>query len=118
MLESGRVVSVESKVEEKEEWVDGGEARSGVRKEARGMGEGSTFMGSCQEPRQNQSSWNCPRGGWDLLHSFGWVGGKMRQVYHLWELCLGFWLQGGSGQFCGEHIPQQGAWIPEGEKRS
>lgn len=25
---------------------------------------------------------------------------------------------GGSGQFCGECIPQQGVWIPEGEKRS
>lgn len=27
-------------------------------------------------------------------------------------------LEGRSRQFCGERIPQQGAWVPEGEKRS
>lgn len=102
MLESGRVVSVESKVEEKE---DGLMAGSGMRKEARGMGEGRTFMGSCQEPRQKQRSWNCPRGGWDFLHFFGWVGGKMRRGLPSLGAVPGVLASGGFGQFCGERIP-------------
>lgn len=70
-----------------------------------GTGAGRKFTGSCQEPRQNQGSWDCPLGDWDFLYFSGWVGGRTRQGPQSLGALPGVW-HWGSGQSREDYNPR------------